>query len=308
MNIRNLKGKLGFGCAGLSSLNNDYESIKILNVAFDEGITHFDVAPLYGMGKTEGILGKFIQNKRDQITITTKFGLNPPKYTSSGNLFFKTAKTLVKSFPIFSDLVSKKVMREVVSSYTSKNARISLEKSLKELKTDYVDYYFLHEANYEEAISEDLIATISKLKEEGKILEIGIGSAYAKVKDNLNNYPNFYKIFQFESDIINDNLDAIEEIQNLKLITHSALQLLKLLPNKEKVSRIIYEESGINSEQLSSFLLYYNYINNPYGMVLFSSTSKVRVKNNIYSFNKFVKLNPKIDDIIRCIKSEINGN
>jgi aryl-alcohol dehydrogenase-like predicted oxidoreductase len=66
--------KLGFGGAALTSVGSLREIIKLLNFTYDNGITHFDTASLYGKGYSEIIYGKFIQEKRDNVTITTKFG------------------------------------------------------------------------------------------------------------------------------------------------------------------------------------------------------------------------------------------
>src|SRR3954449_5791318 len=68
---------LGFGCAGLTARNDRPDALRLLESAFDEGITHFDIARLYGLGHAEAILGEFIQNKRDRVTVTTKLGILP---------------------------------------------------------------------------------------------------------------------------------------------------------------------------------------------------------------------------------------
>jgi aryl-alcohol dehydrogenase-like predicted oxidoreductase len=51
----------------------------MLERAFALGITHFDVARAYGFGRAEGILGKFLRGRRDQVTVATKLGLQPPR-------------------------------------------------------------------------------------------------------------------------------------------------------------------------------------------------------------------------------------
>src|SRR5438045_1975491 len=65
---------LGFGCAKLT-FNTREEALRVLETAYEEGITHYDVARVYGLGWAEGILGEFLKNKRDHVTVTTKFGL-----------------------------------------------------------------------------------------------------------------------------------------------------------------------------------------------------------------------------------------
>ena len=66
---------LGFGCASLFGLSTRSERRAILECAYDNGIRHFDVAPIYGLGQAEAELADFIDG-RDDVSIGTKFGLN----------------------------------------------------------------------------------------------------------------------------------------------------------------------------------------------------------------------------------------
>lgn len=66
--------KLGFGGAALTSVGNLRGVLNLLDFSYDNGIRHFDTAPLYGQGYSEIIYGKFIKAKRDKITLATKFG------------------------------------------------------------------------------------------------------------------------------------------------------------------------------------------------------------------------------------------
>ena len=55
------------------------ESVAMLEAAFDAGIRHFDVAPMYGFGQAEGCLGEFLGRHRADVTVTTKYGIPPAK-------------------------------------------------------------------------------------------------------------------------------------------------------------------------------------------------------------------------------------
>ena len=72
---------LGFGGATLTNLKSLKEVLQLLDLAFDYGVRHFDTAPLYGQGYSEVIYGKFLKDKRQQITLTTKFGLGEDNET-----------------------------------------------------------------------------------------------------------------------------------------------------------------------------------------------------------------------------------
>jgi hypothetical protein len=73
-----LHSRLGFGTSGImGAALTTGGRLKLLETAFEEGIRHFDTAPLYGQGEAESLLARFLGSKRDAITITTKFGLRP---------------------------------------------------------------------------------------------------------------------------------------------------------------------------------------------------------------------------------------
>jgi aryl-alcohol dehydrogenase-like predicted oxidoreductase len=72
---------VGFGCwaAGGSKIwtgSDDQEMIRTIQHAVDLGITFFDVAPVYGFGHAETILGQALAGKRQQVKIGTKCGLS----------------------------------------------------------------------------------------------------------------------------------------------------------------------------------------------------------------------------------------
>src|SRR3990172_8903850 len=77
---------LGFGSAG--GAIDDLERLRLLELAFDRGITHFDTARAYGMGNAERIVGRFISDKRDEVTVTTKLGIMPAR----GGLLTRSAR------------------------------------------------------------------------------------------------------------------------------------------------------------------------------------------------------------------------
>jgi len=54
--------------------------LRLLEAAWDSGIRHFDTAPLYGQGEAELLLGRFLRNRRDTVSLTSKFGLLPASH------------------------------------------------------------------------------------------------------------------------------------------------------------------------------------------------------------------------------------
>ena len=71
---------VGFGCWGISGGDvwngtTDAESIRTVQTAVDLGINLFDVAPVYGLGHAEEILGQALKGRRHEVIIASKCGL-----------------------------------------------------------------------------------------------------------------------------------------------------------------------------------------------------------------------------------------
>jgi aryl-alcohol dehydrogenase-like predicted oxidoreductase len=57
----------GFGTAYLGRRHGLRRGVRLLNTAFEEGITHFDTAPMYGPGLAERVVGRFLAGRRDDM-------------------------------------------------------------------------------------------------------------------------------------------------------------------------------------------------------------------------------------------------
>jgi aryl-alcohol dehydrogenase-like predicted oxidoreductase len=124
-------------------------AVAVIDRAIALGITLIDTAD-HGDGNNEEVLGTALTGKRDRVVLCSKFG-NMRGWSSAGD------KT-VDGSPAY--------------------AREALEGSLKRLKTDYLDLYYLHRVDPEIPI-EDSIGGMVRLKEEGKIRHIGLSESGA---------------------------------------------------------------------------------------------------------------------------------
>jgi aryl-alcohol dehydrogenase-like predicted oxidoreductase len=150
---------LGFGCWAIGGTWNnisDSESVDAIKAAIDKDITFFDVAPVYGLGHAETILGKGLQGiDRSTVTIATKCGLvwNEQKQVRN-------------------DLSPESLFREV-------------DESLARMNTDYIDLYQVHWPDPNVAISETADA-LAELKRLGKIRHVGVSNySIDMVKDMM---------------------------------------------------------------------------------------------------------------------------
>ncbi len=119
----------------------DTDSIKAIRAAFEAGITTIDTAEVYGEGHSERIVAEALSDVRDQLEYATKVFANHLKYD------------------------------QVIEA---------CERSLKNLKTDYIDLYQIHwpagSFNSEVVPIEETISALNHLKEQGKIRAIGVSN------------------------------------------------------------------------------------------------------------------------------------
>ncbi len=111
------------------------EAIKTLQRGIDFGMTHIDTAEMYGSGRAEALTGDAIAGRREQVFLVSKV---------------------------------------LPSNASRKGTLAACERSLKHLKTDYLDCYLLHwRGSYE---LEDTFTAFEELKAAGKIRSWGVSN------------------------------------------------------------------------------------------------------------------------------------
>jgi len=144
--------RIGLGAMGMSAYytmgeQNEAESIRTLHRAIELGVTLIDTAEVYGPYINEELVGKAVKGKRDQVILSTKFGLISHANNGENRL-----------------------------DSTPSNIRTAVEGSLKRLKTDYIDLYYQHRVDPDTPI-EDTVGALADLVKEGKIRYIGLSEA-----------------------------------------------------------------------------------------------------------------------------------
>lgn len=145
---------IGLGCMGISqSYGQPMETpdaIKLIRAAFDQGVTFFDTAEVYGRRKNELVVGEALEPIRDQVVIATKFGFDLDGTGSGSGLNSRPAH-----------------IREVA------------EASLKRLRTDRIDLFYQHRVDPEVPM-EDVAGAVKDLIAEGKVKHFGLSEAGVK--------------------------------------------------------------------------------------------------------------------------------
>ena len=185
---------LCFGTMQFGDGADERDSQEMYEACRSNGINFFDTAFVYTGGKSELILGNLIKDEREKIILITKAGS--------------------------------------VGGSSGKNIRSQLEESLKRLKQDYVDVFFLH--HWDDNVPlEETFETLKELKEEKKFFQLGVSnfSAWQVMKAEL-----IAKKYDFPS------IDILQPMYNL--VKRQAEVEILPMAKSENIGVISYSPLG----------------------------------------------------------------
>jgi D-threo-aldose 1-dehydrogenase len=284
---------LGFGGSNLLGPRSRAEGCALLEAAFDAGIRHFDVARSYSSGDAESVVGDFLKSRRNQVTITTKFGLQPPKLAGRLRPLIGLARQVMKLSPGLRKILGDRSRQMTRSgAFGVEDARASLEASLAALRFEHIDIYLLHEASSADC-SPELYALMNEAVTAGKIGRFGVGSEFPKVLEIARAHPEFSGVLQFENSALFPNLDLLRNSITAPrfTITHGAFgrsislvrEYLARYPDSLKRWKKELEADCGDTTVLAVLMLGAAVRANPNGIVLFSSTRPEAIRGNVRS-------------------------
>jgi aryl-alcohol dehydrogenase-like predicted oxidoreductase len=194
---------LGLGCAAMMGSASRRDSLAALAAAEDAGINFFDTARSYGYGASEGLLGEFFAGRRDKVVLCTKFGILPAPHSWKQRIK-PLARTALKLFPGL-----RKTARAHAGSLSTANnfsvavLRASLETSLRELRTDYVDILLMHAAPIGVLAQQDLLDELARFVAEGKVRLAGISAEPEVIAATFAQRPPILETAQFACNLSN---------------------------------------------------------------------------------------------------------
>ncbi|HWD60250.1 MAG TPA: aldo/keto reductase, partial [Stellaceae bacterium] len=139
-------GAVGLGCATMTPFYGQpdrAEAIRTIHRARELGVEFLDSSDAYGAGRNEELIAEAVAGRRGDYVIASKFG-----------------NVQLQGGPRFADGRPEYV-------------RECCDKSLKRLKTDVIDLYYIHRVDADVPI-EDTIGAMAELKAAGKIKHLGI--------------------------------------------------------------------------------------------------------------------------------------
>jgi hypothetical protein len=170
---------LGFGCASLLRIPDKEQRQRLLDIAFDGGIRHFDVARLYGLGQAEAELANLLRRHPGQISVATKFGLGDARPPNKAARHQGGLRRLLRSAPGLRSVVRRVYSGGLVPrNFGTTHCRLSLETSLSQLGVDAVDLLLLHEPNPRDLLDLDLEYILKEFQQKGLIGGYGLSGAW----------------------------------------------------------------------------------------------------------------------------------
>jgi D-threo-aldose 1-dehydrogenase len=231
---RSPTARLILGTAGFDLGKSRTSHIRVLETAWDNGITHFDTAPVYAHGQAERILGEFL--RRRTALITTKCGLSCKEFPRMSPWLFRAARSILRncsrrqqSTPgdrkaettavTGNGVLPRRLQPEVI--------RKSIDRSLDKLGVAKVSTILLHEASASQANAPELIDFFASLHRQAILQECGIaGTASCDLSSRDLRRP--YTIHQSCFHLGYDRPPHGED-SPIKFYAYSALQPLRAL-------------------------------------------------------------------------------
>jgi aryl-alcohol dehydrogenase-like predicted oxidoreductase len=146
---------IGFGAMALTHVYgevDDAEALATLNRCVDLGVTFIDTANIYGSGNNERLIARLLADRRDEVTLATKFGITAnPADLAAGGLNARGDAAYVHQ---------------------------CIDESLQRLQTDVVDLYYMHRRDVNVPI-EETVGAMAELVTAGKVRHLGLSEVTA---------------------------------------------------------------------------------------------------------------------------------
>lgn len=163
---------LGDNWKGMMGECTKEQAFELLDAYYDLGGNFIDTANMYQFGQSEEWIGEWLQktSRRSEIVLATKYTLSP--------------------------IFGKSVQQSNYGGTGTKSMRVAVDDSLKRLRVDYIDLYYVHAWDFATSIPE-LMQSLNTLVQQGKVLYLGISDTPAWVVTKANAYAREYGLRPF---------------------------------------------------------------------------------------------------------------
>lgn len=208
---------LSFGCASLMRLPDACDRQRLLDLAVDLGIRHFDTARLYGLGQGEAEIGALFRRHYGQLTVATKCGLGQAESSSAAVQRQGWSRRLIQLAPGLRPLARRLYgSRMVCRDFSVAHCRRSIETSLAQLGLEAIDLLFLHEPCPAEAVDPAMETCLQDWQRQGLIGGYGISGLPDPTLSLWRQRPGLApQILQWEDDLLEPQ--PLAELPHVKL-------------------------------------------------------------------------------------------
>lgn len=180
-------------------------------MAIDAGLRHFDVAPMYGLGRAEAELGDALRHRRDAVVVVTKFGIGLTPVARLAGVVQSPIRRLLRAAPSVRQGAQQRAAGPSAGglggvlyrhAFDPIAAERSLEASLRALQTDHVDVLLLHDPAPADVDAERCAAFVDRAQRSGKTRTWGIAGEPIQVDAVASALGCTVPVFQVRDDIL----------------------------------------------------------------------------------------------------------
>lgn len=183
--------KLIFGTDRLMHIWSRKERVRLMALAMDQGVTHFDTAPLYGFSQAERNLRQVLR-AYPHATVTSKVGLYPPGARNQSYGQVVTRKGLGRLFPS---------LKRPLLNYSVEMARSSVGTTLRNLGRERLDLLLVHDPDVSDLNCDAWYELFLDLKQKGMIRNFGIDGAVPRIAKFVEQCPDLCPVPQCRDDL-----------------------------------------------------------------------------------------------------------
>ena len=167
---------LGLGCAKMGSFNNPStlaDSVALIQLALDLGVTLLDTANIYGQGDSERAIGRALRGQRHRAQVVTK----------AGNAFSAKMRLMRPLKPLLRAVLARRQMGAAVTAqrtgamrndWSESGLLRELDGSLRRLRSDHVDAFLLHSPDAATIARGEAVGALVRAKASGRARRVGI--------------------------------------------------------------------------------------------------------------------------------------
>ena len=273
---------LGYGAMEFRHVD-EAQAGRLLAGVLDAGINFIDTSPDYG--PSEDRIGKWIAHRRDEYFLATKCGCNVPLQGGDD------------------------APRHI---WTGAQVRHNIEHSLRRLQTDYVDVWQVHSASPDELAQSDVLATMLKIKEEGKVRHIAVsmsgaaaGRGYGQLRPYLDgDWDQFEAIQVWYSALARASENAMSEAaaRGKGMIIRGVVRTIEPYASlADFMDNVGLNDLRASGESAAQFLLRFAIAHPALHTTIIGTKSLDHLADNI----KAVEAGPLAPDVLAAVKARL---